>query len=252
MASGIALLLYTANFKNIVMLEQENPLAVRRDVSFCTAVRNKTHRVEHVPGRHITSDKELYQAWKNQEIAVLVDPTWKIIRDVRFDVVIDALIAKKNLGTTRDEAGFVLGLGPGFTAGEDTHAVIETKRGHDLGRIITQGKAAENTGIPGNIGGFTKERVLRASDEGIFKSPFDIGDTVNKDEIIGSVNGKTIRANISGVLRGLIEPGIYVEKNCKIGDIDPRGKTSYCATVSDKSRTIGSGVLAAVLNKFNH
>ncbi len=252
MASGIALLLYTANFKNIIMLEKDNPLAVRRDVSFCTAVRNKKHRVENVPSRLVETDREMFQAWDSKEIAVMVDPFWKIIRDIRFDVVIDALIAKKNIGTTKDEAELVLGLGPGFTAGEDTDIVIETNRGHHLGRIITQGMAAKNTGIPGNIDGYTTERVLRAPSEGKFESRFDIGDSFEKNDIIGSINGDIIKAKISGILRGLIEPGIIVEKNCKVGDIDPRGDISFCGTVSDKSRTIGSGVLAAVLNKFNH
>ena len=149
------------------------------------------------------------------------------------------------------DAPLVVGLGPGFYAGKDVHLVIETNRGHNLGRIITSGEAAPNTGIPGAIGGFAEERVLRAPGDGNFLSVRNIGDTVIKNELLGSVSGLEVRAGIDGVLRGLIRPNSKVTQGLKIGDIDPRGDVSYCFTISDKARAIGGSVLEAILRRYN-
>ena len=246
MASGIAWCLHRAGFTRIFMVEIRNPLAVRRRVSFCEAVRLGEQNVEGITAVRAVTEEEVFQAFGRGQIPVIPDPDWEFIPRLGPDVVIDALIAKRNLGTRRDEAPLVLGLGPGFTAGEDVDQVIETHRGHDLGRIIEQGKALPNTGIPGNIGGFTSERVLRAPCNGTFESLLDIGDAVEAGRPVGRVNGSTIIARISGVLRGQIQPGTPVKAGLKLGDIDPRGDAEFCATISDKARTLGGAVIQAV------
>jgi xanthine dehydrogenase accessory factor len=183
----------------------------------------------------------------NNIIPVLADESGKSISYLKPDIVVDGILAKKNLGTTMKMAPIVIGLGPGFTAGEDVHAVIETNRGHDLGRVIYSGNPQMNTGIPGSIKGYTNERVIRSSNEGVVHNIADIGDIVSKGDCIGYINESPILAPISGVIRGLIKSGLYVLKDFKIGDIDPRGKTEYCFTISDKARAIGGGVLEAIL-----
>lgn len=251
MASAVAWRLYMANFKKILMLETANPLAVRREVSFCEAVRKGEKGVEDINAVRVQSTDDIRRCWKKNEIAVVVDPQWQTLETMRFNVVVDAILAKKNLGTNLDEASLVIGLGPGFCAGEHVHLVIETNRGHNLGRIITSGEAEPNTGIPGAISGFSEERVLRAPADGEFQSRRNIGDYVKKDEIIGSVAGCDVRAQLDGVVRGLIRPSSQVSQGLKIGDIDPRGEVRYCYTISDKARAIGGSVLEAVLRVFN-
>lgn len=251
MASGVAVRLYNANVKHILMLETEKPLAVRRKVSFCEAVYLGEQKVENAPAVLVRSHSEVSTAWENEKIAVLVDPEGKAIRDESFDVVIDATMAKRNLGTRISDASLVIGLGPGLEAGRDVHAVIETQRGHDLGRLIYEGFAAENTGIPGNIGGYTKERVLRSSEEGVLQAVAEIGDHVGSGEVIATVNGFEIRTRIDGVVRGLLKHGTPVTEGMKVGDIDPRGVLSYCDTVSEKARALGGAALEAILHFYN-
>jgi xanthine dehydrogenase accessory factor len=166
-------------------------------------------------------------------------------------VVVDAILAKKNLGTKKEDAHLVIGLGPGFISGEDVHLVIETHRGHHLGRIIASGSAEPDTGIPGPIDGVTESRVLRALSEGVFLSERKIGDWLRKGDCAGWVADTDVVASIPGVLRGLIRPRTRVPKGLKIGDIDPRGDVSYCFTISDKARTIAGSVLEAILRIFN-
>ncbi|WP_245695008.1 selenium-dependent molybdenum cofactor biosynthesis protein YqeB [Desulforhopalus singaporensis] len=250
MASGVAVRLQRAGFRRIVMLELDAPVAVRRHVSFCEAVYDGSCMVEDIAGVVADSPESMEKAWGNGQVAVVVDPGWELLGKVGPDVVIDATLAKKNLGTTVDEAPLVVGLGPGFTAPIDVHRVIETNRGHDLGRIIAKGSAEPNTGIPGNIGGYTVERVLRAPADGKFSSLCTIGDQVKRGEGIGEVDGTIVVAPIDGVLRGLIRSGTAVKSGLKIGDIDPRGKVEYCRTVSEKSRAIGGAVLEAILSYF--
>ncbi|MFH0995542.1 MAG: selenium-dependent molybdenum cofactor biosynthesis protein YqeB [Pseudomonadota bacterium] len=250
MASAVALRLYMANFMNIFMMEVPDPLAVRRRVSFCEAVHDGTQTVENVTGVRAEDADQVKAVWQTRRIPVLIDPQWTMIGRLEPDVVIDAILAKKNLGTDMDEARLVIGLGPGFSAGEDVHLVIETNRGHHLGRIITRGPAAPNTGVPGNIGGYTRQRILRAPATGRFVSLRDIGDLLKAGDIVGTVAKAKVRVEINGILRGLIRTGTDVSEGLKLGDIDPRGDVAHCLTISDKARAIGGSVLEAVLRTF--
>ncbi len=251
MASGVACRLHAANLSRILMLETQNPLAVRRKVSFCEAVHDSRQSVEGIVACKITSPEQMQSVWLKNEIPILVDPEGDILETYPFDVLIDAILAKQNLGTRIDAAPLVIGLGPGFEAGSDVHKVIETQRGHNLGRIIDKGEAEKNTGIPGNIGGFTSQRVLRAPVAGRFKSFKSIGDLVIKGDCLATVNGQPVVAEISGMLRGLIRGNLEVPEGLKLGDIDPRGKIDYCSTISEKARAIGGAVLEAVLAHYN-
>ena len=165
--------------------------------------------------------------------------------------MIDAITAKRNLGTQITDASYVIGLGPGFTAGKDVHVVVETNRGHNLGRMIFKGSAEPDTGIPGEIGGFTVERVLRAMKSGTFHPQQSIGDRVSKESVVAVVDDYPVIAMISGVVRGLLREGIEAKKGMKVGDIDPRGKRELCFAISEKARAIGGGVLEAILSRFN-
>ena len=250
MASAVAWRLYMANFKKILMLETANPLAVRREVSFCEALHGGSQTVEGVKAVMADTIEDIDREWEQGRIAVAPDPQWLLLEQVRPEVVVDAILAKKNLGTRMMDAELVIGLGPGFYAGRDVHMVIETNRGHDLGRIITAGSAEANTGVPGAIAGFTAERVLRAPAAGHFKTTRTIGDLVSAGEIIGTVAGQKLASRIDGVLRGLIRSETTVIPGLKIGDVDPRGKKQYCFTISEKARAIGGSVLEAVLRVF--
>lgn len=251
MATGVACRLYRGNFRRILMLETSSPLAVRRQVSFCEAVHDARMSVEGIEAVRISGVEELQEVWGAGRIAILVDPRGESLRRVCPDVFVDATLAKRNLGTTREDAPLVIGMGPGFTAGADCHVVIETNRGHDLGRLIYDGAAEPNTGIPGVIGGYTKERVLRAPAEGIFETKRQIGDPVAKGEVIGRVGALEVASEIDGILRGLIRPGSAVGRGLKIGDVDPRGEIGYCSTVSEKARGLGGAVLEAMLAFYN-
>ncbi|MGD2012784.1 MAG: selenium-dependent molybdenum cofactor biosynthesis protein YqeB [Desulfobacterales bacterium] len=252
MASAVAWRLYMSNFRKILMLETDCPLAVRRAVSFCEAVHKGEKKIENVKAERAQTQGEIKQCWENNKIAVMVDRHWQTIAAIRPAVSVDAVLAKKNLGTHMNEAPLVIGLGPGFYAGKDVHLVIETHRGHHLGIIITTGEAQPNTGTPGAIAGFSEKRVLRSPEAGQFLSARHIGEWVKKNEIIGSVAGVDVRSSIEGVLRGLIRPNSQVTKGLKIGDIDPRGERNYCFTISDKARAIGGSVLEAILRFYNH
>jgi xanthine dehydrogenase accessory factor len=251
MASAVAWRLYMANLRRIFMLETDRPLAVRRAVSFCEAVHDEKKEVEGVKAVFVHTPDEINKCWADDEIAVVADPHWRILEKMKADVVVDAILAKKNLGTNIDEAELVIGLGPGFCAGKDVHWVIETNRGHSLGRIITSGAAEPNTGIPGSIGGYAEERVLRAPADGKFQAQKNIGDPVKQGDMIGRVGESEVEARIDGVVRGLIRTESPVRQGLKIGDIDPRGEISYCTTISDKARAISGSVLEAILRVFN-
>lgn len=247
MASGLAWRLYQSNIRKIFMMESETPLAVRRGVCFSEAVYTGKKSVEGVDAVKTEDSNDIHFAWQRYQLAVIVDPKWKFVSIIKPDIVIDAILAKKNIGTTMDECQIVIGLGPGFEAGRDVHMVIETNRGHNLGKVIISGSAEKNTGIPGNINGYTKERVLRSPADGLFYSDFQIGMVVRPGDVIGYVGKQNITAEIPGVLRGLIRPGTVVKKGLKMGDIDPRGSSEYCNTISDKARAVAGGVLEAVL-----
>lgn len=247
MATGVAVRLSRAGFSRIFMMDIDKPLAVRRTVSFCEAIYDGTSVVEGVEAVFVEKSDDMCAAWEKGQVAVLVDPDWALLARIRPQVVIDAIVAKTNLGTTLEDGSLVIGFGPGFTAGVDVHRVIETMRGHDLGRVIDKGSAIADTGIPGAIGGYTADRVLRAPVTGVFQSERNITDAVTAGDEIGTVAGQPVVAQIDGVIRGLIRPGIMVSKGMKIGDIDPRGQVEYCFSVSEKSRAIGGAVLEAIL-----
>ncbi|RLC06694.1 MAG: EF2563 family selenium-dependent molybdenum hydroxylase system protein [Deltaproteobacteria bacterium] len=251
MATGTACRLFQSNFKCIFMMETRNPLAVRRQVSFCEAIHDDKMIVEGVTAQKVFHTEDIQSAWANHAIPVIVDPEWACIKAIRPDVVIDAIIAKKNLGTNLFEAPLVISLGPGFEAGKDVHIAIETNRGHNLGRLILKGCPEPNTGVPGNIEGYTKERVVRAPCTGIFKSSLTIGTLVKKNDVIGTVDEKPVTTKIKGIIRGQIRNNISVTDKLKIGDIDPRGNIEYCTTISEKARAIGGSVLEAILREFN-
>ena len=251
MATGVACRLYRSHFTRILMLETPSPLAVRRRVSFCEAVHDRTTTVEGIEAVRIEREDELPTVWGGGRIAVRVDPHGESLQTLRPDVFIDATVAKRNLGTAISDAPLVVALGPGFVAGRDCHVVIETNRGHNLGRLITEGSAEANTGIPGEIGGYTRERVLRAPADGRFSSGKEIGSAVRTGEVIGHVGAVEVAATIDGVLRGLIRPDSLVTAGMKIGDIDPRGNAEHCVTISEKARALGGAALEAILARYN-
>jgi xanthine dehydrogenase accessory factor len=178
----------------------------------------------------------------------MIDPEGSFIGEIQPYIVVDAILAKRNIGTRINWAPIVIGLGPGFTAGLDVHAVVETKRGHYLGRVYYEGRALPDTGIPGEVGGASVDRIVRSSGEGRFMPAKKIGDKVIKDEILGYVEGIPVKSPLQGVLRGLINPNVTVKEGMKIGDVDPRDVEQHCWSISDKARAIGGGVLEAILH----
>lgn len=247
LASGIALRLHHARMQ-IVMTDLPKPTAIRRTVCFSQAIELGKMQVEDVTAEFAENVEAARKILARGNIAVLADPKAECIGDLKPDAVVDAILAKRNLGTKITDAPCVVGVGPGFTAGVDCHACVETMRGHTLGRMITHGSPLPNTNIPGLIGGFAGERVLRAPADGIFRSSLQIGDMVRSGDIAGTVNGEPMRCTIDGVLRGLLADGTPVFKGMKSGDVDPRGDRSYCYLVSDKALAIGGGVLEAILH----
>ena len=251
MASGVAHRLHQSHFK-ICMIEILHPLAVRRGVSFSEAIYEGEKEVEGIRARLIFKPEEIERIWKKGDIPILIDPDGRKTRNfLKPDVLIDATMAKKNLGTHIHDAPLVIGLGPGFIAGEDVHSVIETNRGHYLGKMILKGAVEPDTGIPGEIGGYTIERVLRTMKKGVIHPQKSIGDRVSKGSVVAVVDDFPVIAKISGIVRGLLRDGIEVKKGMKVGDIDPRGKKELCFTTSEKARAIGGGVLEAILYHFN-
>ena len=265
LATGIVHRLFRAGFP-VLVLETDSPAAIRRQVSFSEAVYDGTATVEGVTAERIASADRasVNHVLEEGRVPLLVDPEGSSIPLLKPDIVVDAIIAKKNLGTAKEMAPLVIGVGPGFTAGEDVDLVVESMRGHNLARIFTTGSALPNTGIPGNIGGFTKERVLHAEAAGYMKNIRQIGDIVEKGEEIARIYEKmtedgtfsgsyvSVEASISGVIRGLIREGYHFQKGFKIADIDPReSELANCFTISDKARSIGGSVLEAVCGYVN-
>ncbi len=251
MASAIAWRLHQANIRRICMMELDKPLCVRRTVSFCDALECGETQVEGVTAVVIQSLAGIAQAWRCGKIAIAPQRRWRAIADLAPDVVIDAILAKRNIATSIGDAPLVVALGPGFSAGYDCHFVIETNRGHHLGRIITHGEAEPNTGIPGDIAGHTRARVLQAGAAGIFESERAIGDVVGAGDVIGRVAGVAVVAAMGGILRGLLASGTQVSRGLKLGDIDPRAKHDYCDTISDKARAIAGAALECVMRHCN-
>ena len=247
LASGIALRLFRSGIQ-VVMTDLEKPLAIRRSVAFCEANRLGSITIENITAKHAEDANEALNLLALGFIPILADPEAKCVEALKPQALVDAILAKRNLGTKITDAPVVIGVGPGFTAGVDCHAVVETMRGHTLGRVIYEGSALPNTNIPGLIGGFTGERVLRAPATGIFKTVLEIGSLVKQGDVTGYVNGKPMLATLDGTLRGLIADGTFVKEGLKCGDVDPRGDVSYCQLASDKSLAIGGGVLEAILH----
>lgn len=252
LASGVAIRLHRSGFP-VVMTEIERPLAVRRTVTFAQAVFDGVCRVEEVTGRRCCIE-EVAAVIAQDEIAIVVDPHGETIRRLQPPIVVDAIMAKHNTGTTLQDAPLVVALGPGFTAGANCHAVIETERSHNLGRVIWRGSAAPDTSEPGELPGIGRRasRVLRAPVVGHVIGRCAIGDRVAEGAELAVVQDETgaehpILAPFAGVLRGLIHPSVRVHVGMKIGDLDPRADVSYCFTVSDKSLAIGGGALEAIL-----
>ena len=247
LATGVAEVLYQSGFK-ILILDIEKPSSIRRSVCFSEAIYEGVTKVENIICKKVENENEIEKCWNEKIIPIMVDEKGDIIKKIKPDVVVDSIIAKKNLGTTKDMAPITIALGDGFEAGKDVDIVVETMRGHNLGRVITSGRAMKNTGIPGEIKGVSKDRVIYSLANGIFSSVKKIGDTVQKDEIIGYVGNVEIRGKISGVLRGIIRDGYEVTENMKIGDIDPRiEEKNNCFTISDKARSLGGAVLRAIM-----
>ena len=252
LASGIALRLHRCGFR-VMMTEIAVPTTVRRTVAFSPAVYLGKTMVEDVEGVLCETMEVAEQTLNSGKIAVLVDEQADIIRRWRPDVVVDSILAKKNLGTKITDAPTVIGVGPGFTAGVDCHCVVETKRGHYLGRCIWDGAAIPNSGVPGLIGGYGIERLIRATADGSFRGAVAIGDTVKAGDVVGYVETGSgisrvpIQAQIDGVVRGILQDGVPVKRGMKSGDVDPRCEVKHCFTVSDKASSIGGGVLEAIL-----
>lgn len=247
LASGAAYHLHKAGFP-VVVLELAKPLAIRRAVSFASAVNEREVAIEGIAGSRVDSMTEAISAARAGVVAVMVSPD---LPDAEFDVVVDARIAKRNIDTRIDQAELVVGLGPGFTAGVDCHFVVETQRGHHLGRVLEEGQAEPDSGVPGQVGGVAAERVVRALTDGVVTWDVEIGETVNKDAVLGMVGSDEILATTDGVVRGLLTPGFAARVGLKIADIDPRGDRLACFEISDKARLVGAGVLEAVLVWLN-
>ena len=250
MATGVAHRLIRSGFR-VCLTEIAHPMAVRRTVSFCDAVFEGRTEVEGILAERAAGKEEIFRAWQESKAPVVVDPECAIRRVLNPDVLVDAILAKRNTGTRITDAPLVIGLGPGFSAGEDVHLAIETNRGHQLGKVIEAGKAEPNTGIPGKISGYTWERVLRAPASGRFTARKRIGDRVEKGEVVAEVGGIAVESRISGVLRGILRDGLLVRQQMKLGDIDPRSIREHCFTISEKARAIGGGVLEGILMRYN-
>ncbi len=251
LASAVIHRLHCCGFP-VLALETERPAAIRRKVAFSEAVYKGESIVEGVRCRKAEQADEVWEILRSGDVALLTDPRAECLKQLKPWALVDAILAKKNLGTSMDMAPKTIALGPGFIAGEDVQLVIETKRGHDLGRIIREGSAAPNTGIPGIIGGYGKERVIHAPAKGIFESAADIADIVERGQEIGRIDtGKgtvPVCASISGILRGILPDGYPVTEGFKLADIDPRlEERGNCFTISDKARCIAGSVLAGLL-----
>ena len=250
-ATGTIYKLIKCGYK-VLVLETERPSAIRRNVAFSEAVYEGSWKVEDITARLAKTLEEAESIMTAGEVAVMIDPSCEILKQMKPAVLIDGILAKKNLGTNRTMAPVTIALGPGFAAGEDVDAVIETMRGHQLGRIILEGAAIPNTGIPGAVAGVTKERVIHAPAAGILKNVRKITDPVEQGQRIAYIetnDGRVdIPASISGLLRGMIRDGYQVTEVFKIADIDPRiSEYENCFTISDKARCIAGGVLEAIL-----
>lgn len=251
LGSGVALRLYRAGLR-VVIAELAEPLAVRRKVSFAEAVYNDAVSIEGITGKRVDDPADtlrVLQILARGEIPVLVDPEGASISALHPGVVVDARMIKTPAGLLQQRVGLLIGLGPGFVAGENCHVVVETNRGHYLGRVIWEGAPEADTGIPDPVLGLGGERVIRAPASGTLTAHVEIGDVVKEGDLLAEIGGQPVAAPFGGVLRGLIRPGLAVRENMKIGDLDPRGDPRMCMLVSDKSLAVAGGVLEAILSR---
>ena len=250
LATGVIHRLTRAGFR-VMASELAQPTVLRRTVAFAEAVTLGRITVEGLTACHVSTRDEVLQAFERGEIPIVVDPGGAFIKSMHPTVLIEATLSKRNSGITIHDAPIIIALGPGYEAGKDAHAVIETNRGHNLGRVYTQGRAEPNTGVPGMVGGYAAERLLRAPCAGLLYGLRRIGDQVQAGETVALVkdgeSSSPIIAAISGILRGLVRDELPVHAGMKVGDIDPRATREHCFTISDKSRAIGGGVLEAVM-----
>lgn len=245
LATGIAYRLKTCGY-DILMTETAIPTTVRRTVAFSRCVYEGTAKIEAYEAVLVKKPEQIEAVLEQDKIPVIIDEGAEIKSYFKPDIVVDAIIAKRNIGTSIDDAELVIGVGPGFTAGTDCHCVVETKRGHFLGKVIYEGSAIPNTGVPGMINGYAAERIIRANAEGDFVPLKEIGDTVDKGDVVATSGGVDIVALMPGVIRGMLQEGVHVVPGMKCGDIDARCELEYCYTISDKARAIGGGVLEAI------
>jgi xanthine dehydrogenase accessory factor len=248
-ASGVAWRLHQCGFK-VFITEIDQPVAVRRKVAFCEAVYEGKAVVQGVEALLIHDVNDVCPTWDQGKIPILIDTYCRARYIIKPEVIVDAIMAKKNIGSSINDAPLVIALGPGFEAGRDAHLVVESHRRHNLGRLLAVGSAQPDTGVPGPVLGITTDRVLRAPADGLWQSAMKIGDLVEKGDSVGSVAGVPVKALIEGVLRGMIRPGINVQEGLKIGDVDPRARREYCDTISDKALAIGGGVLEGILRFY--
>ena len=246
LATASIIRLHNSGFK-VIALDIEKPTVIRRTVSFAQAMFDKQMTVEGVTAKLCDIDS-VNKVLEEGFVPVVIDPKGEVIKRYKPTVVVDSIIAKKNLGTNRDMAPFTVALGPGFKAPDDVSCVIETARGHNLARLIYNGSASPNTGIPGNIAGFTTERVIHSPCEGIFRATKKIGDIVKRGDVIAYVGETEVLASLDGMIRGLLHDDLYVPEHFKISDIDPRGENADYLTCSDKARALSGSVLEAVMH----
>lgn len=251
LGTGVAHRLHRAGFR-VTVTELAEPLVIRRAVSFATAVFDGSIEVEGVRAVLVRSVAQALESLARGDVPVLIDPAGTCAASLRPTAIVDARMAKRNLGVGLADAPIVIGLGPGFTAGLDVHAVIETARGHNLGRVLLTGAAEPDTHVPGPIQGIGRERVLSSPGSGTFRALATIGQRVASGQIVAEVGGQPIRSAIDGVVRGLLHDEMTVLPGQKVGDIDPRGVVEHCHTISDKARAIGGGVLEGILYLRQH
>jgi len=249
-ASGVAHKLARAHFR-ICLTETSQPLAVSRGVAFCEAIYDGEKEVEGIVARRAESAAEIHRLWREGRIPIVVDPKKSVNKILKPEVMVDAIMAKKNLGTRIGDAPLVIGLGPGFQAGKDVHLVVETNNSERLGRVILKGEAEKDTGIPVAIGGLTFERALHSPLGGLFQTDKEIGEMVSAGDVIASVAGQPVKAEIDGIIRALLRSGTVVKKGTKLGEIDPSGDKEACYTIRPRMRAIAGGVLEAILMRYN-
>ena len=250
-ASGIAHRLHRSHFR-VCLTETANPVAVSRGTTFSEAVFDRVKTIMGVTAELVSaSTEEINTVWQRGNIPIVVDPDASIKDNIKPDVLVDATMAKRNIRTRITDAPLVIGMGPGFYAGRDVHIVVETNHSSNLGKVILEGEAEENTGIPVAIGGLTKERIVWAPQTGIFTTDREIGDSVVAGEVVGRVGDLPLEAPLSGMLRGLLRNGVTVSKGGKLIEIDPINDRAICNFIADKIRAIGEGVVKAIMLKFN-